>query len=144
TKYGQQSEFDPTAKDPITGRLGAIVHHPGSISTSKWNNFQPRVGVAWNFRPKLVFRANFGIISQDLFMTSLGQNFEEYLAAGTVQPPVGDPRPAFRLSQGPGAAPFNIASDGSAPFVGSNYSSRNVSWIDPNIRMPYIMNWSGG
>jgi hypothetical protein len=26
TKYGQQSQFDPTVKDPITGRLGAIVH----------------------------------------------------------------------------------------------------------------------
>ena len=40
--------------------------------------------------------------------------------------------------------PFNIAPDGSAPFVGTNFSSRNASWIDPNIRPPYIMNWSGG
>ena len=144
TKYGQQSEFDPTAKDPITGRPGAIVHHPGPLSKNHWHHFQPRLGAAWNFRPKLVFRGNFGIISQDLFMTSLGQNFEEYLASGTVQSPVGDPRPAFRLSQGPGPVPFNIAADGSAPFVGTNFSSRNASWIDPNIRLPYIMNWSGG
>jgi hypothetical protein len=28
--------------------------------------------------------------------------------------------------------------------VGTNFSSRNASWIDPNLRMPYIMNWSGG
>jgi hypothetical protein len=28
--------------------------------------------------------------------------------------------------------------------VGTNFSSRNASWIDPNIRPPYIMNWSGG
>ena len=144
TKYGQQSEFDPTAKDPISGRLGAIVHHPGSLSASNWKNFQPRLGVAWNFRPKLVVRANFGLITQDLFMTSLGQNFEEYFATAAVQAPVGDPRPAFRLSQGPGPVAFNIASDGSAPYVGSNFSSRNASWIDPNIRSPYIMNWSGG
>jgi hypothetical protein len=144
TKYGQQSEFDPTARDPITGRQGAIVHQPGSLSHSYWKDFQPRVGVAWNFHPKMVFRGNFGLITQDLFMTSLGQNFEEYFATAAVQSPVGDPRPAFRLSQGPGAVNFNIASDGSAPFVGSNYSSRNVSWIDPNIRPPYIMNWSSG
>jgi hypothetical protein len=144
TKYGQQSEFDPTAKDPITGRLGAIVHHPGSLSNSYWKGFQPRVGLAWNFRPKLVFRGNFGIITQDLFMTQLSQNFEEYFASAAVQAPVGDPRPAFRLSQGPGPVQFNIASDGSAPFVGTNFSSRNASWIDPNIRTPYIMNWSGG
>ncbi|HEU0119634.1 MAG TPA: carboxypeptidase regulatory-like domain-containing protein [Bryobacteraceae bacterium] len=144
TKYGQQSQFDPTVNDPLTGRLGAIVHRPGPLSNSKWTNFQPRVGFAYNFRPKLVFRGNFGLISQDLFMTQLSQNFEEYLASAAVQSPVGDPRPAFKLSQGPGAVNFNIAPDGSAPFVGTNYSSRNVSWIDPNIRMPYIMNWSAG
>jgi len=144
TKYGQQSQFDPNTIDALTGRKGAIVHKPGPVSNSKWTNFQPRVGVAYNFRPKLVFRANFGLITQDLFMTQLSQNFEEYFASAAVQSPVGDPRPAFRLSQGPGNVRFNVASDGSAPFVGTNYSSRNASWIDPNIRMPYIMNWSGG
>ena len=25
TKYGQQSQFDPTAIDPVSGRLGAIT-----------------------------------------------------------------------------------------------------------------------
>ena len=144
TKYGQQSQFDPTANDPLTGRKGAIVHKAGGLSNSKYGNFQPRVGFAYNFRPKLVFRGNFGLISQDLFMTQLSQNFEEYLASAAVQAPVGDPRPAFKLSQGPGSVKFNVAADGSAPFVGTNYSSRNASWIDPNIRMPYIMNWSGG
>ena len=144
TKYGQQSEFDPTARDPITGRLGAIVHRPGSLSASYWKNFQPRVGLAWNFRPHFVFRSNFGLITQDLFMTSLNQNFEEYFATASVQSPVGDPRPAFRLSQGPGPIQFNILPDGSTPFVGTNFSSRNASYIDPHVRPPYIMNWSGG
>ncbi|MBI2685649.1 MAG: TonB-dependent receptor [Acidobacteria bacterium] len=144
TKYGQQSQFDPNATDPLTGRKGAIIHPKGALSNSKWTNFQPRVGFAYNFRPKLVFRGSFGLISQDLFMTQLSQNFEEYLASAAVQSPVGDPRPAFKLSQGPGNVKLNVAADGSAPFVGTNYSSRNASWIDPNIRMPYIMNWSGG
>ena len=144
TKYGQQSQFDPTAMDPISGRLGAIVHQSGALSRNYWKGFQPRVGLAWNFRPSLVFRGNFGIIAQDLFMTSLSQNFEEYLATAAVQGPVGDPRPAFRLSGGPGPTAFNVLPGGSAPFVGTNFSSRNASWIDPNIRTPYIMNWSGG
>ena len=144
TKYGQQSNFDPSSIDPISGHPGAIVHRNEALSRSSWKDFQPRVGLAWNFRPRLVFRGNFGIITQDLFMTSLGQNFEEYFATAAVQSPVGDPRPAFRLSQGPGPIQFNIAGDGSAPFVGTNFSSRNASWIDPNIRPPYIMNWSGG
>ncbi|MFN7925176.1 MAG: carboxypeptidase-like regulatory domain-containing protein [Bryobacteraceae bacterium] len=144
TKYGQQSNFDPTARDAISGRIGAIVHTPGALSKSHYKNFQPRLGIAWTARPKMVVRTSFGLITQDLFITGLAQNFEEYFATGTVQSPVGDPRPAFRLSQGPGNVRFNVAPDGSAPFVGTNFSSRNASWIDPNIRQPYIMNWSGG
>jgi Carboxypeptidase regulatory-like domain len=144
TKYGQQSEFDPTAKDPKTGLLGAIVHRPGGMTNSYGKGFQPRLGMAWNFRPKMVYRGNFGLITSDLFATALGQNFEEYLATANTQAPVGDPRPAFRLSQGPGNTQFNIAPDGSAPFVGTNYSGRNASYLDPNLRPTYIMNWSSG
>src|SRR5262249_36614007 len=95
-------------------------------------------------RPNLVFRSSFGLITQDLMTYTLNQNFEEYFATATIQAPPGDPRPVFYLSQGPPPFKFNIAPDGSVPFVGTNYSGRNVSWFDPNMRMPYVMNWSGG
>ncbi|MFN7921795.1 MAG: carboxypeptidase regulatory-like domain-containing protein [Bryobacteraceae bacterium] len=144
TKYGQQSQFDPTARDPITGRLGAIVHRSGALAKRDLNNFQPRLGMAWNFRPKLVFRSSWGVMAQDVFVTGLNQNFEEYFATANLQAPVGDPRQAFRLSQGPGPVAFNLAQDGSVPFIGTNFSARTASWIDPNLRIPYIMNWSGG
>jgi hypothetical protein len=29
-----------------------------------------------------------------------------------------------------------------APFLGTNYSGRNVSQWDPNLRNPYVMNWN--
>ncbi|MBI4909931.1 MAG: TonB-dependent receptor [Acidobacteria bacterium] len=144
TKYGQQSQFDPTARDPITGRLGAIVHGKGLLARKDLNNFQPRVGLAWTLTPKLVFRGNFGMITSDLFTNGLNQNFEEYQATGVVAQTPGDPRIAFLLSQGPPTVNFPAASDGSVPFVGSNYSGRNASWFDPNMRSPYVMNWSGG
>ena len=144
TKYGQQSQFDPTARDPLTGRMGAIVHKGGSLSSRDLNNFQPRVGLAWNFNPKLVLRSSFGLITQDLMTNGTNQNFEEYFATVSVQQPTGDPRIAFRLSQGPPPVKFPIAPDGSVPYGGSNYSGRNASWFDPNMRMPYIMNWSTG
>ena len=57
---------------------------------------------------------------------------------------MGDPRPVFRLSQGPPAFQFNMNQDGSVPFIGTNYSSRNATWFDPGMRMPYVMNWSAG
>ena len=30
------------------------------------------------------------------------------------------------------------------PFIGTNYGARNATWWDPNMRNPYVMNWSAG
>ena len=144
TEHGFQSQFDPTATDPITGRRGAITHPKGALARKDLNNFQPRLGLAWQITPSFVFRSAFGVITQDLMTNDLNQNFEEYFATASIQAPPGDPRPVFRLSQGPPRFQFNILPDGSVPFTGTNFSNRNASWFDPNMSMPYIMNWSGG
>ena len=103
TKYGQQSQFDPAAKDPISGLTGAIVHSKGLLAKRDLNNFAPRVGLAWNFHPKFVFRSSFGIVHQDIFATGTNILFQEYQATASIQSPVGDPRHVFRLSDGPPA-----------------------------------------
>jgi hypothetical protein len=144
TKYGQQSQFDPNAIDPASGLKGAIVHQAGGLYEKDLNNFQPRIGVAWNFRQNLVFRGGFGIISTDLMTNEINQNFEEYVATANVQAPTGDPRTVFKLSQGPPTINFIAASNGSVPYVGTNYASRNATWFDPHMRNPYVMSWSGG
>ena len=57
TKYGQQSQFEPDGcQDPISGRMGAIIHPKGALARKDLNNFAPRVGLAWNFKPNWVFR----------------------------------------------------------------------------------------
>ncbi|MCC6293114.1 MAG: TonB-dependent receptor [Bryobacterales bacterium] len=144
TKYGQQSQFDPNATDPLSGMRGALVHGAGLLSKRDLNNFQPRFGLAWNLRPRVVFRSSFGTYSVDLFTNGAGQNFEEYVATANVQALPGDPRHAFLLSQGPGAIRFNTAADGSVPFQGTNYGGRGASWYDPNMRLPYVAMWSAG
>ncbi len=144
TKYGQQSQFDPAATDPLTGRRGAIVHGKAALANKDFNNFEPRLGLAWNFHPKFVFRGSFGISHVDLFTNGVNQNFEEYLATAVVQSPVGNPSHVFVLSQGPPDVQFNLNPDGSVPFSGTNYSGRNASWYDPDMRLPYVASWSGG
>jgi hypothetical protein len=144
TKYGQQSQFDPNATDPLTGLKGAIVHGRGLLAKRDLNNFQPRLGLAWTMRPSTVFRASFGAFAIDLMTNGLNQNFEEYIATAAVQAPVGDPRHAFRLSEGPGRISFAQNPDGSVPFRGTNFTGRNASWFDPNMRLPYTYMWSGG
>jgi hypothetical protein len=144
TKFGQQSQFSPDATDPLTGRKGAIVHPKGLLARRDWNNLQPRVGLAYNFHPNWVFRAGFAVNTLDLWTNGLQENFDEYLGTATVQREPGNPDVAFYLRNGPPRFGFNIAPDGSAPFIGTNFSGRSASYYDPSMRMPYLMNWNAG
>jgi hypothetical protein len=142
TQYGLKANFSPTTADPLTGMMGAVTHPKGALYNTDYHNFTPRLGLAWNFMPKLVFRGSFGMFTQDLVQT-LPQ--DEYTATSVVALPSTNPNPAFYLSQGPGPVTYNIQSGGSALFtaIGGNYTSRNVSFIDPQLRNPYSMTWSG-
>jgi hypothetical protein len=142
TRWGQQSQFDPNAIDPVTGKKGAITHPKGVIGKKDLNNFQPRVGLAWTFHPKWVYRTSFGIMTVD--NTGVQGGFDEYAGNFNVLQPVGDPRQVFQLSNGPGAIKYVVNPDGTVPYTGANYGSRTAFWRDPNLRNGYVMNWSGG
>jgi hypothetical protein len=144
TKYGQQSQFNPAARDPLTGRAGALLHPKNALAGKDLNNFQPRVGLAWTFHPRIVFRGGFGFNTLDLWTNGLTENFEEYLATAAVEREPGNPDVAFYLRNGPPQIRFNVLPDGTVPFVGTNYGARTASYFDPNMRMPYIMNWNAG
>ncbi|MDQ6677175.1 MAG: TonB-dependent receptor [Acidobacteriota bacterium] len=142
TAHGQQSNFSPTTIDPITGKMGAIIHPTGNLSARDWKNFQPRFGAAWHPLDKFVFRGGFAINTVDIRFPNSFYQFDEYQALNVQQRAPGDPRPLFQLSQGPAPAVFNIQPDGSAPYNGSNFSSRNVTWLDGNLHPAYEMNWN--
>jgi hypothetical protein len=143
TQHNQKSEFSPTTPDSLTGMMGAVIHPTGSLYKTDLHNFTPRLGLAWNFRPKFVFRGSFGMFTQDLVQT-LPQ--DEYTATSAVSLASTNPNPAFYLSQGPGKIAYNIQPGGTAPYytATANYTGRNISYIDPNLRNPYSMSWSGG
>lgn len=143
TKYGQMSNFDPNAMDDVVpGRLGAIVHPTQPLNRRDNNNFQPRVGMAWQFLPRWAFRGGFSVNTVDVRYPTVRGQFEEYEANAVVQRAPGDPRPAFQLSDGPGGIAYQIRSNGTSPFLGANFSSRNADWWDGNLRNPYVMNWT--
>src|SRR5687767_13643068 len=142
TKWEQQSQFDPNGIDPVTGRRGAITHPKGQIGKKDLNNFQPRLGLAWTFHPKWVYRASFGIMTVD--NTGIQGGFDEYAGNFNILQPVGDPRSVFKLSDGPGRITYVVNPDGTVPYTGANFGSRTAFWRDPNLRNAYVMNWSGG
>jgi hypothetical protein len=142
TAHGLISNFSPTTVDPLTGKMGAIIHPNGGLNNRDLKNFQPRIGAAWHPYERLVLRGGFGINTVDIRFPNALQQFDEYQAQVAQQRAPGDPRPIYRLSQGPGQITYPILANGSSPFVGTNYSSRNIYWMDPNLHPGYVMNWN--
>ena len=78
-KYGQQSSFDPNGADNDKVGATGVITHPAKLYGKDWNNFQPRVGMAYNFHQNWVFRGGFALNTLDLWTNGLRENFEEYL-----------------------------------------------------------------
>lgn len=138
----QKSNFDPSAIDDLTGRVGGIVHPDGPLHKKDNNNFQPRLGLAWHPLERWVFRGGFGVNTIDVRFPLSRGNVDEYVGRANLQRPPGDARPLFRISEGPPSFELNTRPDGTAPFLGTNFSARDVEWWDPNLHNPYVLNWN--
>jgi hypothetical protein len=135
--------------DPTTGTVFAVG--PGRLYQPDWNNFAPRVSVAWDVtgHQRTVVRAGYGIYydatSQDMFIGHLP-------FSSSFDPGVG-------YSGLPGVGQISFASPLKTPLVpceannpsacvpvfgtSSNYSPMADAFgIDPNIRSPYLQNYN--
>ena len=144
TAHGQESQFSPTAVDPLTGLMGAVIHPTGGLNSRDLKNFQPRFGFAYHPLNKWVFRGGFGLNTIDIRWPNSLMQFDEYQAQVLQARAVNDPRPLFQLSQGPAPVAYNVLPDGSSPYFTStgNYSSRNIRWLDPALHPGYVLNWN--
>ncbi len=65
-RFDQLGFFDPQFTDPVTGQKG-LLRFTGRDGNSRYqsdpdkNNIAPRVGLAWQFHRKAVFRAGYGL-----------------------------------------------------------------------------------
>lgn len=142
TAHGLESNFSPTTVDPLTGKMGAIVHPTGSLNSRSLGDFQPRLGFAYHPMNKWVFRGGFGINTIDIRFPNALQQFDEYQAQVVQQRAPGDPRPLFQLSSGPTPVAYNVQSNLSALYVGTNYGSRSLYWMSGNLHPGYVANWN--
>jgi hypothetical protein len=145
TKYHQISNFDPTLPDNVVpGAMGLTTHPKNGLNRRDINNFQPRLGVAWNVKQRLVLRGGFAVNTVD---QRLGvDQRSEYSNTSNLSAASGDPRPLYQISAFPGfdAGYPAVRPDGTSPFQGNNYSGRTVTWTDPGIRNPYTLTWNFG
>ncbi len=141
TKYGLMSQFNPTGTDALTGRTGAITHPTSPLNRRDSNNFNPRLGLAWHPLEKWVFRGGFGFYTVDLKFPAGREMYDEYTGVALQQADPGNPTPIYQISRGTAPPRANIV-NGVAPFVGTNFGGRNISYWDPNLRNAYAMNWN--
>ena len=142
TAHGQESQFSPVTVDSLTGMMGAVIHPTGGLNQRDYKNFQPRIGVAYHPLDKWVFRGGFAVNTIDIRWPNQGMQFDEYQAQVVEQRANNNPLPLFQLSQGPATPVYNIQSNGTAPYVGTNYGSRNITWLDPTLHPGYVLNWN--
>jgi hypothetical protein len=142
TAHGQESQFSPTTVDSLTGLTGAVIHPTGGLNNRDFLNFQPRIGFAYHALAKWVFRGGFGLNTVDIRWPNQGMQFDEYQAQVVQQRLSNNPLPLFQLSQGPTPVVYNIQPNGTAAYVGTNYGSRNITWLDATLRPGYVLNWN--
>ncbi|MFN3322748.1 MAG: carboxypeptidase regulatory-like domain-containing protein [Bryobacteraceae bacterium] len=142
TKYGGMSNFDPTAVDDVTGRPGGLIFPGGALGRRDNNNFNPRIGLAWQASEKWVFRGGFGMYTIDTKFPAQRMQFNEWVAQTVHEALPGVPVPVYTLSQGPDPVRFNVRNNGSSPFRGQNFGNRGADFFDPNLRNAYSMNWN--
>jgi hypothetical protein len=120
--YATQGIFD---SNPL-----AVV--PGTLWHTRFNNFAPRVGAAYQITPKTVVRGAFGLF-YDLGYGSFGDTsgFFPYQRTSFVSlsPP----------------APFDLTNPVFQPPPLSTTIDSNVLYmvaVDPNLRLPLILQWN--
>jgi outer membrane receptor protein involved in Fe transport len=102
----RQNGFDPNQINPVSGTPGVITFS-GINGQSKyagdfdWNNFGPRVGLAWKAADKWVVRGGFGILyTGEYDIAAPVVNYTGFATQGTFVASNNGATPAFRLSNG--------------------------------------------
>ena len=126
------SNFSPTAGLVQVGSAGLP-----RLYDRDWNNFSPRLGLAWNVkgRGKTVVRAGWG-----LFYDAFSQDF----FAGQLPFNTFNPGPAFN-PVGPSPILFSFSTE---PTIQNNvpiftdFLDSDVFAVSPDLRTPYVQNYN--
>ena len=71
--------------------------------------------------------------------------FDEYAGTFNILQPTGDPRHVIPTADGPGPINYTVNPDGTVSRIRAQASAAaHATWRDPNLRNPYVMNWSAG
>jgi len=132
------SNFDPTTNSMIRASNGSLSNR--TLVNPDYKDYGPRVGLAYSFAPKTVFRSGYGI--SYVFLNRLGSADElgingPQVVIGTLNQtiPAGGPVPPTFVTTQSGYPP---SLDSPATF---NPVNANVAYIPKDTRWPYVQTW---
>jgi hypothetical protein len=141
--YNHMGTFDPTLLNPATKTLGAMWFQGqdgrNSLQATIWDNFEPRIGFAWSFKPNWVLRGGYGIFdnmwSGDTFQSGVGEGIS---VSGTeINPNPLVPWGTLAGGHAPPAIPV-------FPPSPSFYNGTGVTYWPYHVSQPYVQDWSFG
>ena len=138
-----QANWDPTTNSLVYATNGSLASR--ALVNPRYNNWDPRLGLAYRLTSKTVIRAGYGI-SYVLFIRQGGDSYLAYngpfvVNAQTTQSPSqglcqanSNPLACFRPTQL--GYPQNFTSQ-------ANFSTVNTKtvYVQKDIRWPYVQNW---
>jgi carboxypeptidase family protein/TonB-dependent receptor-like protein len=132
------SNYDPVTNRMILAKDGSLYGR--TLVNPDYKDWAPRIGLAYNFNPKTVFRGGYGISYTHLnrlgSADELGINGPQ-VVIGTINQsfPSGGPVPASFLTTA------NAFQPGFATPANFNPINANVAYIPRDTRWPYVQNW---
>lgn len=148
--------FDPTISNPATNTPGAmwyaLTHVNGrtALQKSKWNNWLPRSGFAWEMNSKTTLRGGFGLYTfpwnvDNYASSGLGNARSQ---SGSEKDSTGNIDPVVLLSSS-GNTNYQGAKGASvnslyvlAPTTPDGYNHQGVSYIPYDEPLPLLKSWN--
>jgi hypothetical protein len=134
---------------PATGCMGSWIQPKGGLYNRDINNFQPRIGFAWNATPNTVVRGGWALMHLDMNLWYTNQSEiggSSFLNTGTISQPNNVYTPLFQIDQGVPAPVYPATlPNGTIPSAGTNPQGRangTLNVIPADFHNPYTHNWN--
>ena len=150
-RYNRQAWFDPNLTSPLAQSTGlplkggavfsGVNGAPRGLWNTDWNNFAPRVGLAYALNPKTVIRGGYGIFFLPTSQRGYGSNNPGFQVSTPFLATVDGVTPVGSISNPfpNGTIPLAGASNGASTLTGSSIAG--LYYYTP---MSYTQQWNFG